>query len=256
MSRDFDANEANYLSRTSAVRTAAPLTMACWAYMDDLSENVALMACGGSADDDNHFALLVLGAVGNQVASGAKDAADNDVVALTSAGMSTGRWHHCGAVASTTAFRAAYLDGGNVGVDTTTVVPSGLDRTSIGALVRNTVVASPNARIADAAIWDTFLNAREMLALAVGVSPLRIRHQNLLAYWPLHGLYSPEPDMVGGKLNLTITGTVPQANHAPVIPYSARYWGSAPYIAPVEAAILGGEQSPQPYPHRKEIIPY
>ena len=49
------------------------------------------------------------------------------------------------------------------------------------------------------------LTDEEIASLAAGVSPLRMRRDNLVAYWPVNG-QSPEPDVVGG-LDLTITGS-------------------------------------------------
>lgn len=80
-------------------------------------------------------------------------------------------------------------------------------------------------RLADAAFWNAALFAGEVAALARGVSPLRIRPTALLGYWPLFGVGSPEPDYSGNGNNGSITGSVTQADHAPVqAPFGADEW--------------------------------
>jgi len=71
---------------------------------------------------------------------------------------------------------------------------------------------------AEAAIWDTELTANEMLMLAAGVSPIRVRPANLIGYSPIYGVNDPEPDLSGNGHNLTVEGTVNQSDHAPVGP--------------------------------------
>lgn len=80
-------------------------------------------------------------------------------------------------------------------------------------------------RLAEPAIWNVAASAGEMAALARGVSPLRIRPTALLGYWPLFGVGSPEPDYSGNGNNGTITGSVTQADHAPVqAPFGGDTW--------------------------------
>lgn len=68
------------------------------------------------------------------------------------------------------------------------------------------------------AIWDgAALTAQEVASLAAGVSPLRIRRDNLAFYSPLNG-QSPEPDVVGGAVG-TVIGT-PTVVEEPPIPHS------------------------------------
>jgi len=54
-------------------------------------------------------------------------------------------------------------------------------------------------------IWNVGLSAREIKSLSNGISPLQIRSESLLAYWPLNG-QSTEPDIVG-RFNMTVNGT-------------------------------------------------
>lgn len=62
-------------------------------------------------------------------------------------------------------------------------------------------------RIADFAFWNVALTPGEVSALAQGARPLTIRPSNIIAYLPLDGISSPEPDLSGAKNNGTLTGT-------------------------------------------------
>jgi hypothetical protein len=60
---------------------------------------------------------------------------------------------------------------------------------------------------ADGAIWNVILSPLEIAALGKGVRPPVIRPRNLVGYWPLDGLQSPEPDLSGNAYNGTVNGT-------------------------------------------------
>ena len=140
-------------------------------------------------------------------------------VADTTTGYTTGVWYHACAVGISATSRDVYLNGGSKGSNTTSSTPSGLDTTSLGVSTRNTTVNVYDGRIAEAAIWNVALNADEVLALANRVSPQRVRPASLLAYWPLYGIGSPEPDCGSNstRYNMTVTGAT-QFAHAPVMP--------------------------------------
>ena len=71
--------------------------------------------------------------------------------------------------------------------------------------------------IAHCAIWDTPLSNDEILSLASGISPLKIRkNNNLLFYAPVNG-QDPEYDVVG-QADLTVNGSV--KSEEPPIPNS------------------------------------
>jgi hypothetical protein len=73
--------------------------------------------------------------------------------------------------------------------------------------------------IAEAAIWAAALTAEEFAALAAGTSPLSIRPDALVNYYPIIGRHSPEIDLVGGN-NLTVNGAA--ARDHPRMFYPAR----------------------------------
>lgn len=73
-----------------------------------------------------------------------------------------------------------------------------------------------DGRIAELAIWTDDIGAAGFAMLAKGFSPLMVRPDALLCYWPLIGNYSPEIDLISGK-NATVNGTVAAASHPRII---------------------------------------
>jgi hypothetical protein len=69
-------------------------------------------------------------------------------------------------------------------------------------------------RIADVGFWNVALSTGEGFGLDAGVSPLLVRRTALVAYYPVYGVTANEPDLSGGLLTGTLTGTTP-ANHCP-----------------------------------------
>ena len=87
-------------------------------------------------------------------------------------------------------------------------VGSGSSTGSSNALSKNTV--------AECALWNVALTATEIDCLAAGFSPLLIRPESLLGYWPLGGAYPDYSDQVGGNA-LSATGDPASSSHPPII---------------------------------------
>lgn len=67
--------------------------------------------------------------------------------------------------------------------------------------------------VAEVAVWNSVLSNNEVATLAT-VCPDSVHRSSLVAYYPLYGMSSPEPDLSGAANNGTVTGTT-LANHAP-----------------------------------------
>lgn len=133
-------------------------------------------------------------------------------IASTTSGYSADTWHHGCAVFASATSRAAYLDGGNKGTNATNHLPSGVNRSFVGTrILSGTRAFFLNGMVAEAGIWDIALSDAEVAALATGLSPLLVRPESLVAYWPLWGSSDPEIDRVGG-LGLAVTGATADAH--------------------------------------------
>ena len=202
--------------------------MACWFNSDDATLSQFLM--GISSENDyayHHFGLWADGSVaGDPIKADTYDG--TSAVAASTSGFSANTWHHACAVWSATNARAAYIDGGSKGTDTTSCTPASLDNVTIAALYRwagasNLVGASlMSGSIAEAAVWNAALTDAEVAMLALGLSPLLIRPANLAGYWPL--IRDEDRDRAG-DYHMTAYNTPSIATHPPKLkPWWLRPW--------------------------------
>jgi len=196
----------------AAPATDTPLTMACWFNIDVGYDNHGLIYLGDKDRNKNYWALIAAGyESGDPVAARARGEG-NPYTALTSTGYTKDTWHHGAAVFTSDTSRTAYIDGGSSGSETTDVAPTDADRVSIGAVMYSPSENWCNGFIAEAAIWDVALTAAEIASLAAGASPLLVRPQSLVGYWPLiRGL----EDRVGGN-TLSLNNTPSVLDHIPI----------------------------------------
>lgn len=190
MSRLFSSLQR--LENASALITAHPFTIACWVYDDGTSTVFPfLVGCSTSGTTTNTTRLQLYLSDTGVVSAGIGANA-----AAATAARSTNTWFHaCGVYASTTS-RAAYLNGGNKGTNaTSTTFPTGMNRTSINAWNGGANVGIAG-NIAHVGIWNVALADAEVLELANGLLPTRIRPQSLISYWACNARDSGELDPI------------------------------------------------------------
>jgi hypothetical protein len=156
------------------------------------------------ADASSHVDIYQLTIRGNQAGnplSAQSRDSSGSTFANTTIGYSDTTWHHaCGVWLSGSA-QKIWLNGGNQGTASGTKSPSGIDHVSMGGTTDLSPGNYMDGLIAEAAIWDAELNAAEIAILAKGFSPLFVRPQSLVMYWPLVKESVPENediDKVGG----------------------------------------------------------
>lgn len=235
MARSNTGSTSNYFTNASTPVTGVPCTIASWfnvANVTTFFNLVALTDAGGNA----YATLALAGDVGGDPVQ-AIQSDFGEVTASTSAGFSASTWQHACGVYSATNSRAAYLNGGSKGTNSSSPPSSGhaWANTSVGAFKgSSTSVFSPiNGSMAETAVWNVALTDDEVLSLARGVSPRLVRPTGLVAYWPLVGRFSPELDLGNtGAYPLTMTGTMATADHCRVA-YAAKPLDG--YAAPAAA---------------------
>jgi hypothetical protein len=243
MARSFDDASTQYLQQRDIGTTIdVPLSMSCWFNSDDLTIHQVLMATyfyDGVATGYEHHRLMIRGAeAGDPVAASTQTGGADYTDATTSTGYSTGTWHHAAGVWASSTSRAAYIDGGSKGTDTTSKSPSSAPNSLLIGSIENadgsSMLQYMSGIIAQATIWNAALTDAEVAVLAAGYSPILIRPQSLWAYWPLVARTSPEIDVVGGY-DLTLYNTPTIADHPPV------FWQAGLVLPPLEAiGVLGG----------------
>jgi hypothetical protein len=241
MSRLLDDAQQQYLELLSAVVTGVPLTIACWMNPDDDSISQTLMSITDNSSDVHYFEMRLLpsshGSYPSKVIAMTRSNLGYSYAATT-ANYSTNTWHHACAVFAAANSRTVYLDGGNEGSDSGNYTPTGLDRTAIGVLDRDSICNYMSGRIAEAAIWDAALTKPEVQILAAGYSPLFVRPQALKAYWPLireSYAENEDIDLIGGYDLVDYNGPSDGAHPRVLCPGPAILGGLPASVGPVSA---------------------
>lgn len=240
MSRLFDDILSDRLVNANAVITGYPFTLACWFNSDNVSISQVLISVGDTATADNYHYLRAAGSVASdpvQAGSAASGTARN---ATSSTGYSLNTWHHAAGVFTAAADRAAFIDGGSKGTNTQSTTPAGLDATAIGRLETSTPANHMSGMIAEAAVWDVALTDAEVAILAAGYSPLFVRPENRIAYWPLLGRTSPEIDIIG-RFEMTVTGAVVAAHPRVRYPFGSQAGMAIEAAAAATGPLIGGK---------------
>ncbi len=201
----------NNFVNTSAVRTATPLTLACWFKPVNNTTSEVLVVIDNNVSGQSRFQLAKIND-GTLQATTATDAASSG--ASTVATYSAGVWQHaCGVFASATD-RRIFLNGANKQTNAVSRVPSGLNRTRIG--YRAGPLVEYNGDIGECAIWSVALSDSEVAQLGAGAVPNSIQRTSIVAYWVLAGTASPEPDFLN-TFPMTLNGSPTVASTDPPI---------------------------------------
>jgi hypothetical protein len=150
--------------------------------------------------------------------------------------ISASAWHGIGCTRTAaklcTLFHDGILDssGGTTG---TKAIPAVNSSSYIGRTPAGYGDATFTGRIAEVAVWNIAMSDAEVQALTLGAHPLRFRPTNLIFYFPLWGVASPEPNLSGYAYHGTVTGAV-LADHAPLGRYVPYYFRVLPPIVSIE----------------------
>jgi hypothetical protein len=191
MAYDFVSANTQYLSTTNPV-SAAPFTIACWAWVNNISSTKALVSLNQNSGT-NRFVMSVAHAILRFGDSGTGGAIATGTVAANT-------WFHACAVEASTTSRFCYRDGANAGQNTTFRNPTLINALNIGTTINTGSITQLLAgRIAEVGIWNAALTAEEVASLAQGMTCEKIRPQSLVFYAPL------VRNLIDQKSGLTIT---------------------------------------------------
>lgn len=212
MSRSFNGS-SDYLVYSGAVDAAHPMTFALWFNKPTTTFATAFSISNTNVSNPNRNSII-LSNTPNVRAFSANSGGTTTAVATSTANYSVNTWHHACAVFSNNSSRTVYLDGGNSATNTTTVAVNAgsFVATTIGGFSNSGGIGQPcDGLIAEVAVWNVSLTAEDARALASGISPILIRPDVLVAYWPLYGEASPEPER-RNRYEMTVNGAT-KADH-------------------------------------------
>ena len=206
--------------------------MACWFNAENITDTHKIMEVSNTSTPQADFWFMTAAGdvAGDPLRGNIRSGGGTARAVDTTSGFTANTWHHACYVATNATNRTVYLDGGGAGNDSnSSVFPTGTDVTLIG---RREYIAGPasyfSGNIAEAAIWNAALSAAEVGVLAAGYSPLFVRPQSLVAYWPL--IRDTDDDIVGGY-SMTPVNSPTVAAHPRVL------YPIGPYMVPAAAAI-------------------
>ena len=213
MAYDFNGT-SQYLNTASAPVTAAPLTLACWFYPNNVTATMALMSVTDNAEvNNNRFSLFAAGNSGGDPVEVVAQTPLAFSVAATTTGYTANSWNHACGVFTSTSSRTSYLNGGSAATSTVTVAPSGVDRVRVAARFNGgNAGLYLSGRLAEIGIWNAALTAAEVAALADGMTCDKVRPQSLVFY---AALVRNLQDVKGG-LTITNNNTATVTNHTRV----------------------------------------
>lgn len=217
----FDDAAEDYLERDETPVTTPPFTMACWAQTDDVNTYEVMMSMANKdAAYDRHM-LWLSNRTGDPVEAYTSNSGGGNYATTTSGITANQPFHACGVWISDNE-RHAYINGGSEGVNNNSRSASGINRVSIGRLGDSTPGSYWSGKIWEAAIWNVALADEEVAILARGFSPLFVRPQDLVAYWPLHRRHNYEyppgkVDIVGRYHFTNASGYPSDVDHGKII---------------------------------------
>ncbi len=227
MAESFSVS-TDHLRVSSEVRSVTPMTIGAWFYSTD-ADNVQVIVDLADGTGDRYRLALRGNVAGDPVA-----AMTCDVVSCkwadSTTGYSTNTWQHACGVFAADDSRKVFLDGGNTDTEVSSKTTASLGEATVGSSSSDDSGKYVRGSVAEVGIWDIALSDAEVLELAAGYSPLCVRPDSLVAYWPLVGRYSPEISLINATHNLTVTGATASAH--PRIIYPTRQRFSFPVAAP------------------------
>ena len=188
--------------------SAVPLTLSLWVK----TGNPAQASWCGTLCHSTVNAWFLLGTVNTTGAIEATNttARPRSTRRLRSDSLPTpGRmWPRCSRARASSVFNGAAK-----GTDTTTTIARTLDRLLVGALISGALSANYwDGDVAEFAIYNAALSDAEVAQLATGLAATSVRGGNLVAYYPLLGTSSPEPDVMGGTGLTLVNGPMAAAH--------------------------------------------
>lgn len=228
MGRQFAGGSSDRIDVGTFSVVTPGITISCWFYLTAFSDTVdyRFISKASGVSAAQHDWMFGVGATAGPNGRLRCRSNNNAATLLSPTNLTANVWTHgamtsqTDAGAGTNLDRYLYLNGVQTATDSQAggggaTHPSNSD----GVLIGNQPTATssaPAGMLAEMGMWNVILTVPEIQLLASGVRPIDIRTSNLVAYWPLNGNVSPEPDMAGSYAG-TVTGAV-KGDHPKVNP--------------------------------------
>jgi hypothetical protein len=199
MAREFDGVTQQLNSMNGLLSLPdAPCTLSIWFWPDRDTHRERLINIGDSVLGDA-ILLDVRGDVGGDPIRAAYFTVATAQTSVDSSNsINTGQWNHVAGVYVLNSDVWVYLNGTGT-QDTDGTPATGSITSDFVQFGRSASTTSwPfDGKLAEAACWNIALTSTEIGLLNFGVSPLAVRPESLVGYWPLLGRGNIELDLVG-----------------------------------------------------------
>lgn len=180
MAYDFNGTSDN-LEIASALLSATPLTIFARFKTDTIAAGTAVIAALSGSSGSHAFQLR---RSGSSLHASATEGGTTGS-AVRTAVLSTGVEYAATAVFSSATSRTIHLEA-NFGSNTTSVTPTSLDRTNVGALYDAGALGSFfDGAVCEVAFWNEALTQSEHFQMRAGLPPILVRPSALVAYFPM-----------------------------------------------------------------------
>jgi len=217
VARLFDDASQELLYNLSAPVTGQPLTLAAWINPDDIvsADSKVILSLADTVSENNRYIIYLSS---DDLRFYAQNAAGSDQANYLNV-LTADTWQHVAATDNGTNIQIYH--NGSAGTQDTSRAPDSIDAVSIGGQKAASESRWHSGGIAEAAIWNVALTTDEIAVLAEGVSPLLVRPESLVAYWPLLG---NDRDWFGRYNMLSINGPSWTVGPPSVIDTRHRLW--------------------------------
>lgn len=222
MARSFNRSLDHRFKMSEAPVTVPPFSMACWAYStwpSGWTYQGLMEVVNGSIPADNFHQIIFFQTGSNRyLRCWTRSSAGNAIAEKSGVPLNT--WFHaCGVWPTYVGSRHIYLDGVKAS-NYTIREPTGIDTTTIATRLADESIRCWDGYMAEVGIWEGELSDDEVKILAAGYSPLFVKPQKLVAYWPFIRQaiidFDPPPDRISGY-QLTPYGPPGTAVHPRII---------------------------------------
>ena len=207
MSYDFNGS-TQYASGSSTLLTNEPIDMFACAFSDSATADQQIVHLGNNGASGDFQMNLSGSAGGDPARAGKTNDAGTFAVASTSSGYSASTWHRVGASWISNTSRAAYINGGSKGTDTTSITDPTPDYVTVGAARKSAVSQYFDGKIHGAVVASANGSDTVHAGFGAGISPLsNIPLTSIRGWYPMLVDANNHVTTTGNYPNLTLTGS-------------------------------------------------
>ena len=213
MARLFSDESSEGLYLANPIITTPPFSVSSWFYPDEAEMSNLVFGMADMDWDNQWYGMSCLSLAATQYLRVIAYGTSPDIIDSTTE-VNVNAWNHCLGVWAATDDRKVYLNGGGKNTTAVDITVTGIEMLSIGYLNRFTPAGYSSGREAEVGIWNVALTDAEVAILAAGYSPLFVRPQNLVYYFPL---IRDDDNCLMSGVNLTAVGTPEVIEHPRII---------------------------------------